>query len=624
MSMYYPPYFISLSVLFWGWRSGAYLPASALLILVVVTRVSPWRWMLERTQYHRLGDLTTFLLLGTSIYFVLAGGSTLPVYSLLRWLPVLACPLLLAQLYSGQESIPLSALFYSLRRQNTKRALATLDFRIPYGLVCLLGAGTAKPDDVMYGAIVSVLIGWILWNNQPRRVIAPIWLSLFLTGSIAGYVGQKGLTHLQDLVEQWTLDWLSGHQNNANPYWTHTAIGDVGQLKLSGRIIMELKAVPLLHSPLLLKEAAYEQYTGLGWIAKGADFAPYSPVHPIHLEQTQHIDILRIQSQQQVLLPVPSGWRDLILPIRSTGTLMVSRFDTIQWQDAPPILRYQVVYNPTGKKVRPPTPEDTRLSPAIKHVLEPLVQQLRLSELPPNEAIVAVKRFFALHFSYSLNLGTQKDPFTALSDFLYHRQSGHCEYFATATALLLRAAGIPSRFISGYSVDEYDPEEKRYVVRSRHAHAWNEIWHEGAWETVDNTPSVWAEQEAESDPWWQSIADKWSHWVVAFRLWQWEQTQNEEKSGFPIWGWLLLPLSSWLIWRLYRSRQKVTGFIREETYHMPMVPEDSEYGQLERELVASGYPPRTVSEPPLSWLRRIKQTQFEPIVMAYYRVRYRN
>lgn len=76
-----------------------------------------------------------------------------------------------------------------------------------------------------------------------------------------------------------------------------------------------------------------------------------------------------------------------------------------------------------------------------------------------------------------------------LGDFLVGGGAGHCEYFATALALLLRLQGIPCRLVGGYLAREWDQERKEVVVRGRHAHAWVEVLDErGVWLTFDPTP----------------------------------------------------------------------------------------------------------------------------------------
>jgi transglutaminase-like putative cysteine protease len=618
MALNYPPLLIPLALAFWGWRSDTALAAGLLLAITGLARFSPWRWPLERSQYHRIGDLTSVLMLGAIGYFIIAHGDTPPVYALLRWLPVLFVPLLLAQLYSTADQLPLSVLFYSMRRHSGDRSPPTIDFRLPYALLCILAAGSGKADDIGYFFGATLLTFWALWRNRPRRRIAPAWLLLFALAAVLGYGGQIGLTRLQSVVEDWAMAWFSGGDGEPDPFRARTSIGDMGRLKLSGRVIMRIDADPGLIQPLLIKEAAYDRYLGQSWAAGKAAFAPFVPPNR---EGPRHLNVLRIESKPSVLVPVPAGLRSLILPPRA-GELAANRLGAIKWLEAPPVLRYRIAYDPEDKEAAPPAPEVLEVPKATAAMLQPLVRQLGLEGLPPSRAVAVVADFFARNFTYSLYLGETQNSTAALQDFLYRRRSGHCEYFATATALLLRSAGVPARFVGGYSVEEYSPEEQTYLVRSRHAHAWAEAYVDGAWQAVDNTPSTWAEQDARTDPWWQTAADLWSRWTAAFRVWQWEQAQHPETEGFPLWGWLILPLALWLGWRLYRSRRRVPRRPPEAADNS-VVPVDADYNRLEQSLVQAGHPPRKIGEPPLLWLRRIGRTDCEAEVIAYYRRRYR-
>ncbi|MGZ8243150.1 transglutaminase-like domain-containing protein [Methylomagnum sp.] len=619
MALNYPPWLLPLALAFWGWRSDTPLAALPLLLLVALARFSPWRWHLERRQYHRIGDLTAVLFLGAMGYFVIGGsGDVPPVYALLRWLPALFCPLVLAQVYGPGNHIPLSALFYSIRRNGKRHPPPAIDFRLPYAFVCALAAGSGGIDDGAYFYGVALLALLTVWQNQPRRQAAPVWLLLFAVAVGLGYAGQIGLTRLQSLVEQWGLDWLASRSDSADPFRARTSIGDVGRLKLSSRVVMRIGADLPLAEPLLLKEVAYDRYLGQSWAAGKAGFSPYIPPG---LDGPRHLDVLRIEPKRNVLVSVPDGLRGLLLPPRA-GTLTANRLGAIKWLDAPPVLRYRIAYDPAQRDATAPTPEDLEVPPVVAEMLGPLARELGLAGLPPRRAVAAVAGYFERNFAYSLNLGENRDSAPALRDFLYQRRSGHCEYFATATALLLRVAGVPTRFAGGYSVDEYSPEERVYLVRSRHAHAWAEAYVDGAWEAADNTPSVWAEEEAQADPWWRAAADIGSRWLAAFRVWQWERAQGQGQEGFPLWGWLVLPLSLWLGWRLYRSRQTSPSRRPEVSAVVPAAPVDAAYGQLEQALIQAGHPPRQPSEPPLLWLRRIGRMELEGEVVAYYRRRY--
>lgn len=91
-------------------------------------------------------------------------------------------------------------------------------------------------------------------------------------------------------------------------------------------------------------------------------------------------------------------------------------------------------------------------------------------------------------FGYSLEQKTFDSSIDPIEDFLINRKSGHCQYFATALALLLRSAGIPSRIVTGFKGGIEYPEEGRLEVQQRHAHAWVEAYIDDDWVTLDATP----------------------------------------------------------------------------------------------------------------------------------------
>jgi transglutaminase-like putative cysteine protease len=102
----------------------------------------------------------------------------------------------------------------------------------------------------------------------------------------------------------------------------------------------------------------------------------------------------------------------------------------------------------------------------------------------------ALELFSTQPFIYSLSppLLTSKDP---SDEFLFQTRTGFCEHFASSFTLLMRAAGIPARVVTGYLGGEQNPVDDYYIVRQRDAHAWSEVWLQGrGWVRVDPTAAV--------------------------------------------------------------------------------------------------------------------------------------
>ncbi len=148
--------------------------------------------------------------------------------------------------------------------------------------------------------------------------------------------------------------------------------------------------------------------------------------------------------------------------------------------------------------------------------------------------------FRTQNFFYTLSpppLGTD-----SVDDFLFNTRSGFCEYYASAFAFLMRAAGIPARVVTGYQGGEINPLGNYMIVRQADAHAWTEVWfRDEGWVRVDPTAAV-SPQRVESgiaaavpatDPlpllvrrdlvWlrqlrltWDSLANTWNQWVLGY------------------------------------------------------------------------------------------------------------
>jgi len=101
-----------------------------------------------------------------------------------------------------------------------------------------------------------------------------------------------------------------------------------------------------------------------------------------------------------------------------------------------------------------------------------------------------IETFLREGFEYTLEnpSGTAADP---LVDFLFRSRAGHCEYYATAQAVMLRTIGIPSRVVNGFRRGEHNEWSDYFIVRQSDAHSWVEAYFPGpGWIEFDPTPAA--------------------------------------------------------------------------------------------------------------------------------------
>ena len=99
-----------------------------------------------------------------------------------------------------------------------------------------------------------------------------------------------------------------------------------------------------------------------------------------------------------------------------------------------------------------------------------------------------VEGYMKQNYGYTLNLSWTPGP-QPVSTFLFDAKVGHCEYFASSMAILLRSVGIPTRIVNGFLMGEYNPVGGDYIVRQSDAHSWVEVYIPGrGWLEFDPTP----------------------------------------------------------------------------------------------------------------------------------------
>jgi transglutaminase-like putative cysteine protease len=133
---------------------------------------------------------------------------------------------------------------------------------------------------------------------------------------------------------------------------------------------------------------------------------------------------------------------------------------------------------------------ETRLPADRNPRARALALELRASYANDADYARAVLGWFRDHgLEYTLDPGTT--TIDSVDTTLFDSKRGFCGHFASAYAMMMRAAGVPARIVTGYLGGEWNPVGGYLIVRQSDAHAWTEVWLEGSgWTRIDPTAVV--------------------------------------------------------------------------------------------------------------------------------------
>jgi transglutaminase-like putative cysteine protease len=648
-----PPLLIAAALLFWAWQTGHWIIGMVAGAILESSRIIKFRWNLTQSDFNRLWNICSVLFLALAVvllinentisfsdFFVNAGrrpeaireaGKSALVW--FQWFPMIFFPFMLAQAFNERDRVGLATFSWWLRKQEARNPNANLpreeiNVAFPYVAVCLLSASTVTERNNQFYFGIIALMAWCLFSVRSRRYAFAVWAAAFLVVAAAGYAGHRGLYLLQRKLEQLDVTWFSRFATAAtDPKQAFTSIGSIGRLKMSDRIVLRVRTdggVP----PALLREASYNAYRAPVWSSVQRSFWDVLPEDEatwrlLPRKSTHAVNIAQFLNRGSGLLPLPKGSSEvseLQVPILQTNL-----FGATFARDGLGLVIYNVRYDDGAAIDSAPMADDQRSYDVSEPAVAQIADELQLRNgMDPHEAKKRVASFFAEKFSYSTYLGRDQrktDNESALTRFLLHHRSGHCEYFATATTLLLRKAGLPTRYAVGYSVQE--GTGKKYVVRERHAHAWTLVWHDNAWHDFDTTPGSWNAVEAAHASVFQPVKDFFSDLWFQFSKLRWSKTEWRQ-----YFMWAPMPLLLLVIARFFFGKQwKKMRSQRKKQSHTAALPGiDSDFYLIEKHFASRGLP-RRESESWSSWLRRIEEqeavaAQLSRVVLLHQRLRF--
>ena len=180
--------------------------------------------------------------------------------------------------------------------------------------------------------------------------------------------------------------------------------------------------------------------------------------------------------------------------------------------------------NPAALRAASPSyPPEVELNylqlPRLDPRIAALAAQISASEGNNYDKAIAIERYLRTNYAYTLQLPgrLQRDP---VANFLFERRRGHCEYFASAMAIMLRTLRIPSRVVNGFRTGEFNDVTSQYLIRASNAHSWVEAYFpDYGWISFDPTPAAplqthtgWGRAMLYVD----AMASFWREWIVNY------------------------------------------------------------------------------------------------------------
>ncbi|MEP7155500.1 MAG: DUF3488 and transglutaminase-like domain-containing protein [Betaproteobacteria bacterium] len=307
-------------------------------------------------------------------------------------------------------------------------------------------------------------------------------------------------------------------------------------------------------------------------------------------------------------------------------------------------LRYVAGAQQTQQELKPYLQYVTSLNPrSIAYA-----KQLRTDNPDPKVLIEKMMARYNGEFEYML------DPpalgLNSVDEFLFDTKKGFCEHYAGSFVLVMRAAGIPARVVTGYQGGEVNPISRQLVVRQSDAHAWAEVWLEGSgWVRADPTfavsplrinrgmsealgPQGVLDTMMSADKLgilrqiafsWDALNNQWNQFVVGFN----QERQRNFMQWFGLQDVDWRDLALWLIVCVMVAGSAVGALLLLKVYRTRKEPVVAAYNQFCAKLAKAGVE-RAPHEGPIDFLRRIGRERPEiagdarQVIEAYVALRY--
>ncbi len=259
--------------------------------------------------------------------------------------------------------------------------------------------------------------------------------------------------------------------------------------RFSNAIVAHVRA----DHPLYLRARIFDRFDGLRWYSSAQQLSKLTLSRgEIELRQPAPASADSVTEHYEVFIERDLG--DYVpaaaVPIKVNFPSRVIAVDAFGQLHSPGSLKSGTGYAVTSQRTRHrgrsfaetdylDLPNFTQLPEDMDPRIIQLTRQITDSHQSQFAKAVAVEQYLRNNYAYDFESIFDSQHRTPLSRFLFETKKGHCEYFASALAIMLRTQGIPSRLVTGFSATNQNPLTGYYDIHALDGHAWVEAYVDG-------------------------------------------------------------------------------------------------------------------------------------------------
>lgn len=488
---------------------------------------------------------------------------------------------------------------------------------------------------------------------RSRRVVGKTFLAVTCLLSIPILLFTAVLFVIFPRVGLSLLFFSRGHAGRMIGFSNRVDLGEVGVLRSDPTLAMRIELTNLPDPPpprlsLHLRGTALDAYDGRTWTQSES-----APKRPAEMElglipfdnspdptrdPLMKIDLEPIDPPVVFLPQNASGLR--VRPRGQIGTdfmTLVYKGSEGEYRYQPLDdrgLKYEVFLSHTGALSFRDLPANERprylaLPPDMPDRIRDLAKEWTAGQTNARAKALEIERRLRTGYVYDLNSPSGKDK-QPLDHFLFESRRGHCEFYSSAMAILLRSVDVPTRNVTGFIGGTWNRFGRFYAVRQGDAHSWVEAYVDGeGWATFDPTPPADAAPKSELSGVWAQLRDfleatsqRWDRHVVGYDLSQqaslWRELSRRRRATTSVFGegtsWKRVGLTAlgvaaagsavWLYFRRRRQRALPQKDSDREPRSRSSTLATALYESLDLAMASVGVP-RSPGVPPLRHARAL-------------------